>query len=73
MTWCRTDGSKTDHHPRCEYVDASLIDVWRVTFDGAFYFQDTEPTPDQLAHGEIVTKEKMHREIYENLPEFAGF
>jgi len=71
LTWCRTDGSKTNHHPRCQYVDASLIDVWRVSYDGASYALVTRPLLAQPE--ETVAREKMHREIYENLREFGGF
>ena len=71
LMWCRTDGSKTNHHPRCQHVDASLIDVWRVSYDGASYVLAARPLPTH--HEETVTREKMHREIYENLPEFGGF
>lgn len=65
----------TNHHPTCEYVDASLIDVWRVSFDGNSYVTDRDPAeePELLSGDEVVTKERMHREIYENLPDFAGF
>lgn len=74
LTWCRECNPRepqTNHHPRCEYVDASLIDVWRVSYDGASYVVDQEPLATH--HEETVTREKMHREIYEQLPEFNGF
>lgn len=61
----------THHHPRCEHVDASLIDVWRVSYDGASYVVDREPLATH--HEETVTREKMHREIYDQLQEFKGF
>jgi len=61
----------TNHHPNCEYVDKSLIDVWRVSYDGGHYFSDQEPLTTHQR--ETITKEKMHREIYEHLPEFNGF
>lgn len=75
LNWCRTDGSMTDHHPRCEYVDESLIDVWKVSYDGRHYYTDRDPAdePEVLCGDEVITKERMHREIYENLPDFAGF
>lgn len=73
LNWCRADGSMTNHHPSCEYVDESLIDVWRVSFDGASYVTDREPTDEETSEGETVTRERMHREIYEQLPEFNGF
>jgi hypothetical protein len=73
MNWARIDGLLTNHHPNCPHYNDSLIDVWRVSYEGSSYVVDREPTPDQLGEGEIVTKEKMHREIFENLPEFMGF
>jgi len=59
------------NHPKCELVAASLIDVWRVSYDGASYVIDAPPLATH--HEETVTQEKMHREIYEQLPEFQGF
>ena len=80
LSWCRTDGSKTNHHPRCEYVDESLIDVWRVTIPGESTgcICGSEEEAKALAGDDPdepmeITKIKMHREIYENLPEFGGF
>lgn len=61
----------TEHHPNCPRVDDSLIDVWRVSYDGSSYVTDIEP--DDLPACEKVTKEKMHREIYDQLPEHVGF
>ena len=81
--WCRTDfRPMTNHHPRCEYVDKSLIDVWRVTIPGegggclfdreecAKAFADENSEPNEPLQ---INKEKMHKEIYDNLDEFAGF
>lgn len=67
----------TNHHPRCEYVDASLIDVWRFSCGGSSYVVDREPSSDaalEAQESEVrITKEKMHCEIYEHLSEFDGF
>lgn len=71
----------TNHHPKCEHVDASLIDVWRVNVPGESggLIVDSEAAAIDAARDETgeepleITKEKMHREIYENLPEFGGF
>jgi len=85
--WCRSDiGAPyhvrsddgipipTDHHPNCDRYNESLIDVWRVSYNGSSYVTDREPTAeDGLTGEETVTQEKMHREVYENLPEFEGF
>lgn len=81
LSWCRTDGSKTNHHPRCEYVDESLIDVWRVTIspgDKGGCICGSEAEAREMAGDDpeepmTITKERMHREIFENLPDFAGF
>ena len=77
MNWRRESNPRvpqTNHHPRCEYVDASLIDVFRVTHeDGGGYVTDEEPNPNDLGDGLKVSPEKMHREIYDSLREFNGF
>ena len=65
---------QTNHHPRCEHVDKSLIDVWRVTYDdGGFFITDQKPEDLYDESEYIITQEKMHREIYDQLPEFEGF
>jgi len=80
LSWCRTDGSMTNHHPRCEFVDESLMDVYSVRIPGEQHGCATHCEAD--AHNMAqedpdapleVVKIKMHREIYENLPEFNGF
>lgn len=82
--WCRFDiavengaiRAMTYHHPRCEHVDASLIDVWRVVVDGQTLILDDEEDAEmeaEMSAGAVVTKDRMHREIFEALPEFAGF
>lgn len=88
MTWCRddiriVDGQwigATNHHPRCEHVDASLMDVWSVRIPGETHGCVTHCEADAHAmaaedpHAPLeVVKIKMHREIYEHLGEFAGF
>lgn len=66
-----------NHHPECEHVNASLIDVWRVRLAGETeggYLTDCEPNGAEASESEVtVTKEKIHKEIYENLREFGGF
>lgn len=72
--WCRMSidlNYLTDHHPNCEHYNDSLIDVWMVAYNGQYYYDDKEP--DGLGNGEIVTKQKMHREVFEHLEEFDGF
>jgi hypothetical protein len=82
--WCRTDIAfehgkprpATNHHPRCEHVDASLIDVWKVTDGSSSYYTDSEEDARHEAVGcddITITKAKMHQEIFEQLPEFEGF
>jgi hypothetical protein len=82
--WCRTDiqfrdGKPlpiTNHHPRCQYVDETLIDVWRLTIDGASCLFDDEPLTAEmdLEPGSFtVTKERMHAEVFRALPEFSGW
>lgn len=85
--WCRSDicmkdgqiQPMTNHHPRCEYVNESLIDVWRVTVNpgekgGCICGSEAEAREMAGADEPMtITKEKMHREIFENLPDFAGF
>ena len=85
VSWCRSEMSPypgrsrdgiplvTNHHPRCDLYNDSLIDVWRVSYDGAWYHTDLPPTADELTGEETVTQEKMHRECYDQLPEFEGF
>lgn len=69
-----------NHHSRCEHYNASLMDVWSVRIPGeehgcvthcecdahAMAMKDTD---DPLE----VVKIQMHREVYENLPDFGGF
>lgn len=78
-TWARCEPidlkrPMPNHHPRCEHYNASLIDVFRVSHeDGGSYVTDKEPSPNDLGDGLKVSPEQMHREVYENLPEFDGF
>lgn len=76
--WARTDGRPTNHHPNCEHYNDSLIPVWRFSSgDGTSFVTDREPTCVDLIEAsetEIsVSREEMHREIYEHLQEFGGF
>ncbi len=63
----------TNHHITCPHFNDSLIDVWKVSYDGAFYYSDKPPCAEETESGETVTQEKMHREVFEQLPEFNGF
>lgn len=83
LSWCRaSDLSKPqpNHHPRCEHYSASLMDVWSVRIPGEEHGCTTHCEADAHAmamedpHAPLeVVKMKMHREVYENLPEFPGF
>ena len=52
-----------------------------MSYDGASYVTDSEADAQEAValYAEdpdivpTVTKERMHREVYENLPEFDGF
>lgn len=63
----------TDHNPRCEHYNDSLIDVWKVSYEGQSYYTDKPPSPEDTENGETVTQERMHREVFEQLDEFEGF
>lgn len=66
----------TNHHPNCEHYNDSLIDVWEVSDGNSSYFtHEKEAAEAEARESESVTitQTKMHREIYENLPEFNGF
>lgn len=73
VTWARADfdptGQITTHRRSCPRFKEGLIDVWRVESEGASYVTNAEPTEIE---GATVTLERMHREIFDNLPEFAG-
>lgn len=84
LSWCRdnTDVVFRDkngmpifpsHHMRCPHYNDSLIDVWKVEYDGQSYYTEYEPEDDELEGCETVTKGKMHREVFDQLPEFEGF
>lgn len=66
----------TNHNPRCEYVNDSLINVWKVSDGQSSYYDEDEARARNEAEncdGITIIKIKMHREIYDNLPEFSGF
>lgn len=73
----------TNHHPNCPHYNDSLMDVWVYT-DGttSCYFGSESEADDAMereaseSETDLVVrseKRKMHREIFENLPEFDGF
>lgn len=70
----------TNHHENCPHYNDTLMDVWRVS-DGfsSSYTDNEQDAKDTLGYESegddsyTLTKEKMHREVFENLPEFGGF
>lgn len=77
----RRDGTPlvTEHHPNCPHYNDSLMDVWKVTHDGQSCYMDNERDANDAADADVggdtisIVKERMHREVFENLPEFDGF
>ena len=64
----------TNHHPNCPHYNDSLIDVWKIIEEGAgFYTDNLEDTFEYIEDGATIIKERMHKEIYDNLYEFKGF
>lgn len=69
----------TNHHPNCPHYNDSLMDVWKVSCHGSNCYLDNEKDAEQAAETEgsgdtvAIVKTKMHREVFENLPEFDGF
>jgi hypothetical protein len=67
-----------NHHPNCPHYNDSLIDVWKMTVNGISAYTDNENDIEDWRQNEfedetIIIKEKMHKEIFDNLPEFSGF
>lgn len=74
--WARDIDLKylTNHHPNCPRYNDSLMDVWKVTVDGVSCFVEHEQdAQDTVGDCGTITKEQMHREVFEHLPEFRGF
>ena len=63
----------TNHHPQCEHYNDSLMPVWKATVDGVSAYCDN--LMDAIATGgnAVVEEQLMHREIFENLPDFNGY
>lgn len=72
-----------NHHPNCSHYNDSLMDVYRHSKEGkgGCYFERLEEALDsarqEFEYSEslkaVITKEKMHKEVFNNLPEFEGF
>ena len=71
--WVRGRLLTTNHHSNCEHYNDSLIAVWEQHPEGQTSpaaISDSEPPSEP----DLVTRKRfMHREIFENLPEFEGF
>lgn len=64
----------TNHHPNCPHYNDSLMDVWKVGDKPCCYFDnENEAMAEPIDSDMTVVKEKMHREVFECLPEFDGF
>ena len=81
ITWCRdkpeySGRSKnglplyTTHHPRCDHYNDSLIQVFKIEYEGQSCYTTEKP---EVEDGEIVTETTIHREIYDQLQDFEGF
>lgn len=73
-----------NHHENCPHYNDSLITVYKHTQSGSgygCYFEHLQDVLDSVksefewseSEKETIVKEKMHREVFENLPEFEGF
>lgn len=66
-----------NHHPNCPRYNDSLMDVWKVTLDGVTCYVENEADAKDTSGEDDpkpeISRVKMHREIFENLPEFEGF
>lgn len=79
--WCGGKPIATNHHPNCPHYNDSLIDVWRVSDGSSSYYTtdehmaiSTQEEEEACGNGPAtITKERIHREVFENLPEFDGF
>lgn len=78
LSWARDDGKPTNHHPNCQHYNDSLMDVWVVSDGTTRCYMDNEQDAKDTAQNEgeetnTINKVRMHRELFENLPEFDGF
>jgi hypothetical protein len=65
-----------NHHPHCIKYNDSLIDVWVVSCGKSHYYDTNEESARSLLEDDpelTIEKTKIHKEIYEALPEFDGF
>lgn len=76
--WARVSNRNylTHHHPNCPRYNDSLMTVWEVTDGASVCVTDNEQDAREEAQ-EVdsvqVIESKMHREVFEHLPEFEGF
>ena len=75
--WASIEPYKTNHHPNCKRVDESLIDIWHICLKGEKYgyFTKCGMEANECDHDDdyTVTERKIHEEIFDRLPEHAGF
>ena len=76
--WARSINPKylTNHHENCPRYNDSLMDVWKVSDGSAsFYVENEQDARHEMAGCEDLTisQVKIHREVFEHLPEFEGF
>jgi hypothetical protein len=66
-----------NHHPNCDHYNDSLMDVYKVTVGGVSayneHLQDARDTAGDDEPEATIERVKMHREVFDNLPEFEGF
>lgn len=51
--------------------DESMIDVWKIEYQGKTWYSNEEPEPSDPSIGRVVTKEQMHRDLYWNIPTYG--
>lgn len=78
MNCARLEGSLTEHHPNCPHYNDSLIGVWCAEIDGnKCYCQNEQECRDVVGEegweSAKISQIKMHKELFERLPEFDGF
>ena len=70
----------TNHHPNCPHVDDSLIDTWTmsdgysgVTLDNWDAIRIELESAAENDMKMTVVFARMHKEVFDALPEFQGF
>lgn len=75
--WARSINPKylTNHHENCQHYNDSLMVVWKVSDGSSSFYVENEQDAREMAGCEDLTisQVKIHREVFEHLPEFEGF